>query len=195
MKRIEIYLVGFSCFLGSMLACNKALTPTRPTYETPLAVQVDSIPKVELVDTNAQGAEMAMLNDALSDLNNVLASDCFQADVLAGQFTETNNLTNQEIYDLFRLKPIQIAVTMYSGSWVENHLIGVIGYYSPAYPNTVFQNRHFVSDHFKSASNLLHEIAHILGFNHDLVYSTSVPYQMNDIFQECAGELGIAVTE
>lgn len=134
-----------------------------------------------------KGTKKEAINAAIAfeKLNRVYASQCFEQNVILRDFSETNGLNNQEIYNQFRQGIININLIFYTGSWVENHILGIIGYIRDGIPDTVFQNRYFVETPDEIARNMIHEIAHIVGFMHYEVFSTSVPYQMNEIWDEC----------
>jgi len=70
---------------------------------------------------------------------------------------------------------------------MENHCYKTIGYETDHLPGVDYMNRHFVTSPTIAASNMIHEgEGHTQGFRHDHKKSTSVPYQLNTIFERCA---------
>jgi hypothetical protein len=148
-------------------------------------------PKITLGTVDSNPEEKPMIVEAVEYVNDVIASDCFKKEVLNAKFTETNGLTNDQIFATFQGAIPPIAVTMFDGTWKQNYVYKTIGYEDEGFPNTVFQNRYFVDNAKDSGSNILHEVAHVLGFHHYDVFATSVPYQMNDFYYSCFDVLGI----
>ena len=137
--------------------------------------------------------ELIKLQKAAKILEAVVNSEEFKAKVLAFSFTNTDGISNEEIYNLIMsgkevLSPeedyeIDVDVTIY---YAFN---SVIGY---TYPNTLrtWINRRY----FKKftavgiASNMSHEWLHKIGFNHSF-YRTkerpfSVPYAIGYMVEE-----------
>lgn len=148
-------------------------------------------PFIDIKQIKGTSAEIEEIKSGVFLLNTVFASQCFEREVLTGEFTETNDLNNQEIYNVFRSEITRLSIIMYMGSWTENYIWKTVGYIRQNIPDTVFQNRYFVKTEVDIARNLIHEIAHLKGFNHYAVFASSVPYQMNHIWDVCAKELGI----
>jgi hypothetical protein len=141
---------------------------------------------------NCLPAERPMVDVAYEDLNKVLSSESFKRKVLAALFTEARGMSNQQVYDLIVSEsPIAVDLSMFTGTWKQNHLWHTQGYEDPGHPNVCFANRHFIQSKEACASLLLHETMHIVGFRHDHVKSTSVPYTMNRIYNGVATELGL----
>ena len=78
---------------------------------------------------------------------------------------------------------------MFDGSYMQNYVYRTVGY--DIGDGTVYMNRHFVDSSSIAASNILHEIAHELGFHHDQVKATSIPYGLNNAWDLCSKELNI----
>lgn len=137
-------------------------------------------------------AEHAMVTAAYALLNEVLSSQLFKAETLAAAFTETSGLTNQGIYDLaVSRSPIEVDFTMFTGTFMQNHVWKTHGYEDSRYPTVCFANRYFIKRADTCASLILHETMHIVGFSHRQAKHGSVPYTMNRIFEKVARELGI----
>lgn len=186
--RIVVAVIAF----GGLLSCEpERFVPNYPKAIVIRDIQLSEFPSVELTMIKGTENELNQIRAGVLLLNAVYASQCFEREVLTREFTETNEMNNQEIYNLLRSGTIFVSVIMYTGSWAENNLWRTVGYVRANIPDTVFQNRHFVTNEAEIARNLIHEIAHLRGFNHYQVFATSVPYQMNDIWDICAGELGI----
>jgi hypothetical protein len=128
--------------------------------------------------------EFAMVQAAYVDLRKVISSAEFKEAVLNASFTETNNLSNQAIYDLMVAKsPIAVDFEMFTGGARQNHLWHTMGYEDSKRPTYCFANRYFVQDESVCASLILHETMHILGFTHYGNKTSSVPYTMNRIYE------------
>ena len=135
--------------------------------------------------------ELPMIMDAIKKVNTVVKSTVFRNEMIASRFTETEGLTNQEIYDKFTKSKITVNVSMFTGSWRQNHVYRTVGFDDEG-DDFVHANRYFVDDSSTLASLILHEIAHSLGFSHSSSTDyTSVPYMMNSIYDTCAERLGI----
>lgn len=138
--------------------------------------------------------EAAMVDAAFADLNRVLSSDVFERCVLSAAFTETNGLSNQQIYALaVDRSPLTVDFTMFNGTEEHNNVWLTMGYEDPRWPTVCFANRHFITNKELCASLILHETMHLLGFTHRGVKRTSVPYTMNRIYENAAAQLGLQV--
>lgn len=125
---------------------------------------------------------------ALKGLNRILELPAFKLAVLDAKFTETNGLSNLQVYEKImegdQLSPLDkkgvldIQVVLYRKAWSR-----VVGY---TYENglTIWVNRKYFGDARSIASNLLHESTHQLGFYHNSVWASSVPYTMNRIVED-----------
>jgi hypothetical protein len=136
--------------------------------------------------------EELMVQAAFRDLNTVVAQPLFLQLVLANLMTENQGLTQQGIYDLHISKsPIVVNFTMFTGSFMQNHVYETMGYEDPNYPGTCFCNRYFVKDKETCGSLILHETGHVIGFTHYQVMATSEPYTMNWIYDQVAQSIGL----
>jgi hypothetical protein len=193
-------LLLFLLLVTSCLCCSSTDnlewdSPTVPYAITRPFNRVPALPypKVEVLSVQTTVTkEVQMVEMAAIFANTVLASDCFKESLLTAELTETKKLTNQGVYDYLRFEPIQIHIIMFTGTTVENKVSQVIGFFRTSEPSNIYQNRYFVKNTSQSASNMLHESTHVLGFDHLGVFRTSVPYQMNTIFKKCSVYLGIA---
>lgn len=141
---------------------------------------------------DCRASESKMIDDAYVDLNKVIATAQFKDAVLGATFTETLGMSSEQIYELLVTRsPISVGFTMFDGSFVQNHITHTMGYEDPNNPGICFANRHFIQDKDVCASLILHETMHVLGFSHDQVKATSVPYTMNDIYTKVATGLGV----
>lgn len=161
------------------------VTPT----STPAAVSPSDSGKIVLGKITALDSEIPMIKQAAVNANKIIASSCFKKHVMAGSFTESNNLSNKQIYDLVTTTTVKVDVEMYMGSWYVNHVYKTVGYENE--PGKVYMNRYFVGNSVMAGSNLLHECAHSLGFSHYNVKATSIPYKFNDFYDECSDEVGV----
>jgi len=168
------------------------VTTPAPTILSQRAPASGQFPSVVQGTVTCLPAERAMVDDAYHDLNKVLSSESFKSKVLAAPFTETRGMSNQQVYDLAVSKsPVAVDFSMFTGTWKQNHLWHTMGYEDSMQPNVCFANRHFIRAKEVSASLILHETMHIIGFRHDHVKATSVPYTMNRIYDAVAAELGL----
>ncbi len=163
-------------------------------FHTPSLVEISpamllDYPHVELLSAKGTEEELKKITFAVSTLNEIYRSDCFQREVITRNFSETNGLNNQEIYNVLRSGTIYVNLIMYQGSFIENRVWKTVGFVRGNIPDTIFQNRYFVKDSNSIARNMIHEIAHLRKFNHYTSFSSSVPYQMNEIFDVCLNEL------
>ncbi|MGZ3419013.1 MAG: hypothetical protein ACXVEE_14170 [Polyangiales bacterium] len=135
--------------------------------------------------TGATGDEPKMIADGVTLVNATMKTSCFRDFVLSASWTETNGLTQAQIYDKLCSGPITVDVDMYMGSWYDNHVTHTVGYEKE--PGVVHMNRYYVNTANMVADNLIHEAeGHSQGFRHDGVKATSVPYGLNDAFEACA---------
>ena len=186
-----IFIGLYELFISALVVLhNAAYYP--PDFPTPVVNPTLAYPEIAITDVTGTDTENRRARMAAILNNVVLASDCFKYEVLNTDFSDTKGLTNQQIYDAFRTKVIEIEVVFFTGDHEQNEVEGLVGYYSVSTPHTIYQNRYVVGSAFASASNMLHEVAHVLGFEHKkkiMIYS--VPYQMNAIFKSCYFQMGM----
>lgn len=142
--------------------------------------------------TGATDDEVKMIRQAIDNANKIMASDCFMNRILEAKFTETNKLSNSQIWNLLSEKPIKIGAEMYDGSWKENYVWKTMGY--DIGDGVVYMNRFFVEDALTISSLSTHEAeGHGQGFRHDNedAMETTVPYKLNDFIESCAKKVGI----
>jgi len=164
------------------------------TLETNLKVPQEillSHPEIQIERIEAKDQEESKMIQSGGILaNKLLASTCFKDMLREMRFTETRGLKNEEIYDYLRAKPIKLNVQVYSGNFIENDILGVIGFFTPLYPEYIFQNRHYIVNSYEAAPNILHEAMHLMGFRHNGALESSVPYGMDALFFNCGSKLG-----
>ena len=120
-------------------------------------------------------------------LNQTLQSDCIRNKFLAANLIQTNDLTNEQVYEKITTTPVSIRLEMYYT------LARVNGY---TLPNTdkIWLNRRYHKNYgiCSSMANLGHEVSHKIGFGHDYKPTKrrpmSVPYTMGRILNECCTE-------
>jgi hypothetical protein len=149
------------------------------------------------VTTADQGSEK-MLVAAATLANRVLQTDCFQHALERARLTSTcatGNCAsmpdaNEVLRTLRPSKPVDVNVSLFDGTWWQNHVNRTVGYDSGVGSGSeIRMNKYFIHASRMAASNLLHEYAHVLGYRHrNARESTSVPYTMNRIFEECTSE-------
>lgn len=130
-------------------------------------------------------AELEKINAAVQGLEKILNSDRFKIELLLAKMTETNGLTNQQVYDKImagdqvingdEMGVLDFNLVLYRKSWSK-----VVGY---TFTNsmTIWVNRKYFSTPKSISENIGHELMHQLGFFHNKIWSTSVPYTMNRI--------------
>lgn len=135
--------------------------------------------------TGATAEEGPMIAEGVKLANQAMATACFRDFVLSASWTETNGLSQAQIWEKLCAAPVTVTVDMYLGSWYENHVSKTIGYEKE--PGTVHMNRYFVDTAYAVADNIVHEAeGHSQGFSHYSVKATSVPYGLNDAFEACS---------
>jgi hypothetical protein len=117
---------------------------------------------------------------AIDQLNAAVQDGCIEREVRAATFTEANGYTSAEIWELIRTAYLSPRVTFY---WRSR------GWAYTDDKNDINLNRKVwgQASVTRQASTILHESMHLLGFSHFGVWATSVPYQMNAIYERCAG--------
>lgn len=149
-------------------------------------------PKIILGTITANDSEIAFIREGVNQANQVLASKCFKNEILSRKFTENRNLTSQQIYDKLANNPKTMGVIMFTGNWYQNHVSKTDAYDGDG--TVIKLNRYFVKMASFVGSTSLHEIeGHGQGFTHYGKKETSVPYQLNDIFDVCAKALNIKI--
>jgi hypothetical protein len=156
---------------------------TGGTSEIPVPT---GVPFILLGDvTGATSAEETMIVAGIALANQTMATDCFKNEVLSASWTETNGLSQQQIWDKLCSGPVGVDVDMYTGSWYQNHVTHTIGYEDE--PGVVHMNRYYVDTAYMVADNVVHEAeGHSQGFSHYQVKATSVPYGLNQAFEACS---------
>jgi hypothetical protein len=156
----------------------------------PVATPVLSSSPARIIVGNIFGAttaEIKMIREGEKLANAMLDKPCFKQWVLAAHYSESNGLSQQQIYDLVTIKPSTIDVEMYTGSWRANHISKTVGYENDPFDGVVHMNRYFVQSAYMVADNLIHEDrGHSLDFHHYGVHSTSEPYGMNYAYEGCS---------
>lgn len=120
--------------------------------------------------------------EAMTKGKKVLNSQQFKDGILAMYFTETNGLSNMQIYnlicsgkDLYNEEDdydIDVLVTMYTKKYS-----GTIGYTFPSTWKTWINSKFFnVFEIWEIFGNVFHEALHNFGFGHKQAKKTSVPY-------------------
>ena len=179
-------------FFGLLLvgACHHKVAPQQPldpsVYMKP---NTSGSPMLAVGQFVGTAAERKMIDDAVQLANRVMASACFKQHVMTANFTEPLGLDNAGVWNKLVSDTIVLEVIMYRGGFFANHWSKTIGYEADQLPGISYMNRHFVKTPFVAADNLIHEgEGHSHGFRHDGVKLTSVPYSLNEIFEECAAQ-------
>lgn len=164
--------------------------PIKPEEISPPAVSSGFINFTFGETKNATDSEKIMIAVAFSYLRAVVLSSDFKEEVMKAKFTNTNGLSNEQIYKLYIETPFVVNVHMFSGSYWQNKVYHTVGY--EAGDGYVHANRAFVWSAYVMCSLMLHELSHTLGFHHDSSTEyTSIPYKMNDIAERLMDKFGI----
>lgn len=160
---------------------------TLPAVVTPVQTAHSSVPKITLGPvTNEDGspatpAQMAMATKSVEEANELLRSESFRRKVLDGKFTETNGLTNSQIYDILVARPITIGIQFFYGSRMQNYVWKTMGIDKG--DGIVYANTFYIDTPELLGSLYMHEgEGHGQNFHHYDIAETSVPYQFNDFF-------------
>lgn len=138
----------------------------------------------------ATKTELDLAHEAVHMMNKVLVSDVFRSAVLAAKFTSTRGVSNDKIYEMYTKSEHMVNIEFFTGTWRQNNVWRTVAYDNA--DEFVHVNRVFVTEWVTLASTCFHEIAHALGFSHKSASEhTSVPYTMNEIFEECVEKLGL----
>lgn len=153
-----------------------------------LKIRVDGV-------SGFSSSQKKTLDRAVWGVNQIFAHPRFKEEILSRQFTETNGLKNEGIYECIQkgdqlnladeLGVVDLKVVMYN-SWFSK----VVGY-TYLESLTIWVNEKFFAGPKSVGSNLAHESMHQLGFKHDNYWGSSVPYQMNEIIEKLWKELGV----
>jgi hypothetical protein len=185
-------------------------TPSAPVVEAPVeqpSNQDTSTGGVIVVinsATNFNSDQLAHLEASRALLERIVNSEEFKQRVLHfnfnGQeaFYQNNGLSNLQIYNKIMAaaeelpkmtaanQTIDLTVQLYTSSWFGRN---VVGYTNPD-TSTIYMNTYFYNYATPggTASNMMHEWMHKLGFDHDYRSTTnrpySVPYAIGDIIEQ-----------
>jgi|GEM_PF-6970322 len=193
MNKIKSWILGALAAIGIFqysrppVMIDQTITP----QTSHVSVPSDGKPEVILIEDGIKGAtdaEKKVVVQSVQETNQIDRSDCFKNKILGAKFTETNGLTNQQVYDVLATHPVSIKVEIFNGSFMQNYVYKTMGY--DIGDGTVYVNRFFVKTAKQMRSLINHEAeGHQQGFHHNGVKSTSVPYQFNDFTDECGAEL------
>lgn len=168
----SLFVAANNSELSPVVTSPVDLQPNEKPYPV---VQLDKI-------RNATDNEKLMIIEAVRLLNHVLSNGYIYPEVMKQKFTETNGMSNQQIYDLL-CKNILIAnVEMFTGNWKQNFIWKTVGL--DIGDGFVYANRYFVQDPETLASLIMHEMLHGLGFSHHGTKYTSVNYTFNRIIEK-----------
>jgi hypothetical protein len=196
LNKFKNFIIGALLSIAAVFGINQTVKPSLESLPsvssqstTQNATSLLGYPKIVYGKIVSDTSEVDMLKQAVLNANAVLASDCFKNFVLQAQFTETNHMNNKEIYAFMSSKIIKVNLEMFTGNFKQNYIWRTVGY--DIGDGTVYMNRHFVDSSSIAASNIIHESMHAIGFHHDQIKETSVPYMSNDAYDLCSKELKI----
>jgi hypothetical protein len=78
--------------------------------------------------TGALTGEPMLVAEGVALANRTMATECFKRFVLDAKWTETNGLSQAEIWDLLCRVPITVEVDLFTGTWYQNHVTRTVGY-------------------------------------------------------------------
>lgn len=159
----------------------QTVTPS-PTPFVSLEIKV---PKLVLGKiTGASTNEVEMIKRSIILANDIMSSECFKNQILKSKFTNTNGLSNQQIFELLAKKPMLANVEIFDGSWKQNYVWKTMGIDQG--DGVVYVNRFFLSTDLVLASLIMHEDeGHQNGFHHSSSTDyNSIPYSINRIAEE-----------
>jgi len=175
---VWLFVLLWSCTVSEFTGTAPKMTVVEP-------FGMIDFPLVELIEAKGTREELLRLTIAVHKLNLVYSSQCFEGETTSRTYSDIGDMNGQEVFNTIRQGPRKIKVIFYTGSFAENYIFRTVGFIRDSIPDTVFQNRFFVSTSDDMARNLIHEVAHLWGFRHVTNYAESVPYQMNDIWDVC----------
>lgn len=201
-QKLKNKFVATIMALGSMLGIQYARPPvldhSPPPIEIKLPAQaspsptqdssVDKYPEVTLGKINATQYQIdSFINPGNAQANYVLKTKCLKNKILDGTFTETNGLSNSQIWDVLSSNKITTGVVFFYGTWTQNYVYKTMGY--DVGDGNIYANSFYIDTPALFGSMELHESeGHQQGFHHYNVFATSLPYQLNDFFDECVTE-------
>lgn len=157
-----------------------AATPAFPTYSVTLK-------------TSFGEWDLKKLIYALQGLNRIAASARFKEEILKANCTETQDLTNEQVYEKLcsgnqLSADDEDGVNDFKAVMYRSRFSRVVGY-TYLTSATIYFNSRFFGFPMSIASNVAHEVMHTHGFTHATTWSTSWPYTMNRIIEKLWAEL------
>lgn len=149
--------------------------------EIPLAEASPSVTGITIHSMkNYTIKEQGNAREAEKKIVQVVSSECFGSFIKKSALTETNGKTNDQVLDSIRKANASLDLVMYS-KWYSK----VVGYTYGG--TTIYTNRkfHAGATSCNVASNIVHEVAHVIGYSHYKAWGSSVPYQINRAFEAC----------
>lgn len=166
-------------------------SPT-PSLVAPSPLPAPSLSQLITVKNieGASASEITMIRAGEQFANDMVKKACFKQWVLSAKYTETDGLSQAEIYNKIISTPMQVDVEMYTGTWKQNHVYKTVGWEADPFDGIVHMNRYFVKTARDVGDNLIHEDrGHSIGFHHYGNHSTSEPYGMNYAYEGCANQM------
>ena len=147
-----------------------------------LAIHANGSVKFDPVKSYTE-KELGVLEVSTKMINEMIPSECFKTFMLNRELIQTNGLTNTQVIEKLHT-PSTVPLVMY---YSNNSTVGYRNVGSP----TIYTNRkfHAGASACANASNLFHEVSHVIGFGHDKKANKnrpySVPYSINAAFSAC----------
>jgi hypothetical protein len=193
MQTLKRWLTTVGLILGALLGYQvqrppilETPAPTSQTSPTPAPTVSPSNDVANVVIGQMKNADVSQQEQiviAAGYVRQVLTSDCLELGILKTIFTETNGLTNGQIYHKFIDTKHTLNYSFFYGSRWQNYMSKTVGY--DIGDGVVYMNSFYVKDAKTIMSLTFHELAHGLDFRHDGTKATSVPYKMNEISEAC----------
>lgn len=191
MNRLKRWFASIGIFFGTLFGYQYARPPV---LETPTTIPAPSpspshdepthYPEMVLDEVrNATPEQAELARKAVILGEAILKNDCFEMQILKAKFTETNDLTNGQIYHLYIGTKLHVKVEFFYGTFMQNYVYKTMGY--DVGDGVVYANSFYIDTPELLVSLIFHEKAHDLGFHHYGVMDTSAPYTMNRISEAC----------
>lgn len=136
---------------------------------------------------NHTSREIEINTMAAIKVDQVVKSACFEKEILKTKLVQTNGLSVKEVLDKYRSSKTMIDLEFY---YSRNNVIG----YTYSSVKKIWMNRKFHNSYSVCAvaKNLAHEVAHKVGFGHDMNATErrprSVPYSIGRAVGFCCKE-------
>ena len=187
---------GFGSARSSANNGGDSTTPSVPSLPAPPNTDLGTGGVKVVINSakNFNATQAAHLEESRALLERIVNSEEFKQKVIhftyQGQetYVQNNGLTNLQVYNKIMAgaeefpqqtaanNVIDLSVQLYTSGWTGRN---VIGYTNPSTP-TIYMNTYFYNyaTPIETASNMIHEWTHKLGFDHDYKATARRPYSV-----------------